>query len=435
MTKRQFKENLLRGRGCCMQALQEDRENYREVILWACSHSLAFDPQCEGSRAWYLYQFICCFPDKETFLTAAIDSFRHTRSNGNWKFLYLAELLNQFSLDGFSAAQQALWHKYEMLYAQLMKKKLSPGQHFPQRDDFEMLCIILAENKTAFIKIAEDIGRLYEKKSLYHAYDFLWLYDSRGRYYLTALVREAMKSRYLEKYLIISQEYEKVTENRKECRPQALPLTGVRLSLRLQRINDPEALLPYAEAYLGQSEPKARAEALTAFCRCPYPKDPLPIIKDAKSQYKSLNDAAWEALSNIRHPLVRKFALEELKGNPNAALPVLIKNYQEQDARLLEGHIQAIPVNFRDTTGWHGIHLYILSMKDDRQKAPASLLSHIYETTYCSCCREYTLYQMGKRRLLTNKLLQECLFDSNEEIRKYAKRILKRREKSTACNK
>lgn len=435
MTKKQFKENLLKGRGCCMQVLQENRESYQELILWACSHSLAFDPQCEGTRSWYLYQLICCFPDKESFLTVIIDSFRYTKSNGNWKFLYFAELLNQFLLEGFAAAQQALWDKYKMLYAELLRKKPYPRHHFPERDDFEMLCIVLSENKTAFIKIAEDIGRLYEKKSLYGASDFLWLYGSKGKHYLPALAKETAKSKYLEKYLITSQEYEKGLETPKKEERKNPPLTGVRLSVWLRRNKDPQILLPYIDAYLELHKPEERAKALSAFCRCPYPKDPSPIIKDTKSDCENLKSAAWEALSNIRHPLVREFALKELDKNPKKALPILIKNYQQEDAQLLENLVLAIPVNFRDTTGWHGIHLCILGMIDDNQKAPASLLSHIYKTTYCSCCRKYVLSQMGKRRLLTNDILRECLFDSNEEIRKYAKRFLNRREKSSTCHK
>ena len=58
-----------------------------------------------------------------------------------------------------------------------------------------------------------------------------------------------------------------------------------------------------------------------------------------------------------------------------------------------------------------------------------ALLWHIYETTYCSCCREYALLQMGKRRLLSAEILEECLLDSNDDIRKYAAKCLTRRHR------
>ena len=171
-----------------------------------------------------------------------------------------------------------------------------------------------------------------------------------------------------------------------------------------------------------------RAAALSAFFVCPYPGDPQPLLVDAKSSCEQLKEAAWRALSNLRHPAVRDFALAVLPEDSEAALPLLIKNYQEQDAPLLERLVTQIPVDFDETTGWHGIHLDVLNMVDDGLKAPAALLRHIYTTTYCSSCREHALRQMGKRRLLTDEILQECLFDSNSDICAYAERCLRRRK-------
>ena len=57
------------------------------------------------------------------------------------------------------------------------------------------------------------------------------------------------------------------------------------------------------------------------------------------------------------------------------------------------------------------------------------VLRLIYETTYCSNCREYALRQLGKRRALTDEIRRECLMDSNNDIRAYAKRLLAGRKK------
>ena len=43
----------------------------------------------------------------------------------------------------------------------------------------------------------------------------------------------------------------------------------------------------------------------------------------------------------------------------------------------------------------------------------------------------YALGQLGKRRNLTPELLEECLYDSNDEIRTYACRALNRRKRRT----
>ena len=52
-------------------------------------------------------------------------------------------------------------------------------------------------------------------------------------------------------------------------------------------------------------------------------------------------------------------------------------------------------------------------------------LEYMYENTLCSCCRESIVKEMGSRYMLTDRILEECLYDSNEEIREYVRSIIK----------
>ncbi len=77
---------------------------------------------------------------------------------------------------------------------------------------------------------------------------------------------------------------------------------------------------------------------------------------------------------------------------------------------------------------WHSFHSDIFEMFK-RKTAPKYLkaaLPIIYNTTRCSFCRKSALREMGRRRMLTEEILNECLYDCNEDIRKFAKRRLKR---------
>ena len=185
----------------------------------------------------------------------------------------------------------------------------------------------------------------------------------------------------------------------------------------------------YADAYLAQTNPEKRAAALQVFSHCPFPGDPSPILADTASSCEALQDAAWKALEHIRHPAVRDFVIALLEDNAPQALPVFITNYLPQDEPRLHRLVSGLQVDRTYSTNWHGIHLDILRMEDQGVKAPLSLLHLIYETTYCSNCREYALRQLGKRRALTGEMLVECLLDSNSDIRTYAKRLLARRKK------
>ena len=55
---------------------------------------------------------------------------------------------------------------------------------------------------------------------------------------------------------------------------------------------------------------------------------------------------------------------------------------------------------------------------------PTELLLYMYRNTLCSFCREYVVREMGRRRMLTQELLEEMQYDCNEDIRKYADKKL-----------
>ncbi len=79
-------------------------------------------------------------------------------------------------------------------------------------------------------------------------------------------------------------------------------------------------------------------------------------------------------------------------------------------------------------SSWHGFHSDIFEMfkRKNVPKYLKSALPIIYSTTRCSFCRKSALCEMGKRRMLTEEILNECLYDCNEDIRKFAKRRFKR---------
>lgn len=429
MTKKQFREALLRGQGRCVQAARTDPERYRSEVMWACSHVVAFDPQCEGCRSVFVYELIRCYEDKTPFLQVLMESLRHTKSDGRWKILYLAEVLSYFAMDGDQEAKEALWQKYEALYGTLLTKKHRPDGIFPERDDFENLCLVLGHQKTRLRRIVEDIGRLYRTKEFYDGDDFDWFYGSCAQRRLGTLKKWAEKSENITVFLRKQQEAKEAFEARIEMRKQnSATLNGWRLSRWLRKHNDENVLQVAVEDYRNAKDMDARAEALEAFSIYPFPGDPSPILEDAKSDHSKLKDAAWQALENIRHPRVRQFALERLDGDLEAVLPVFLTNYQPEDEQLLIRLVTSIPVDFACTTVWHGVFGDVLNMQDRGLKAPKAMLYHIYETSYCSCCREYALREMGKRRLLTDEILEECLLDSNDDIRAYAGKNLARRE-------
>ena len=434
MTKKEFKETMLRGLGRCVIAVKENPEKYRDIVLWACKRNIAYDAQCEGTRSWYVYTMVNAYSDKETFIDAAAEALQKYRSKNRgwtWDLLHLSELLMLFAMDGYECARQAVEEKYQELLATMFAYKRRPNRIFHERCDLEQLGVLLAVDKSSFLSIARDFGRLYREKKYMCDGDFDWFFLSKGGRYRKTMERIAQTEEDIACFL----QRECANETAcKELRQQRLAnktenLTGVGLSLWLARKADKETIEQYAVTYREQTQPNLRAEALKAFSCCAYPDDPCCIIEDTRSNCEELQNAAWRALENIRHPAVRQFALNNAsKGIRTLENFVLLaKNYMPEDEKMIEELLR----EFIAHKDWDCVHACGLAInqafnKDSGIPHPKHLLPILYEYTPCSCCRRDSLVNMSKHRMLTKEMLIECQFDSDEDIRRMAVKRLKK---------
>lgn len=416
MTITQFHNALLQGRGICILAVRSDPEAYREEVLWACRELTSFDTQCEGSKAWFIRELVRCYDDPAPFITAACDALRDCPSDRSWHAFCLMELLEWFFRDGHIQAWNALLRQYRKLYHQMLR--VGPPEddcYWAARDDYENLCVILSWCRDHFLEIAHDIGRLSLETEWLKEWEFDWLYCTKGKHYFRSLTKAAETDPYLAEYLRVHETAYQEFQAQRATRPRKrLP----------RKCADPERLNAAMECYLSAETPESRAEALDAFCWTAFPGDPSPIMKDADSDCEALRHAAWLALENIHHPSVREFALARLDSE-HEAFRVFAANYEKQDENRLMEKLLAEAVDFECNTWWHAYQMDVLDMA----RPPKSALQYIFDTTYCSCCRENALRSMGRRHMLTNELLEECQFDSNDDIRSYTRRALHRRKR------
>jgi len=418
MTTEQFHTALLQGRGTCYLAVRSDPEKYREEVLWACRELLAFDTQCEGSRAWLIYPLVCLYPDRTPFVRAACRALIDCPSDGSWRVSSLAELVELFFRDGDQDCWKALMKKYRQLYHQM--RHVGPPTdrvYWAERDDYERLCVILGWNREYCLDIARDIGQLSLETEWLKEYEFDWFCHRADRY-MRSLTRAAEKDPLLAEFLRV---HRKAQE---EYQAQWAKRRSPRLPWQCR---DEDRINAAVERYLSAVTPEEKADALDAFFWNPYPADPAPVIRDAQSDHELLRHRAWTALTNTRHRLVREFAISRLQTDEDA-FAALCTNYEKQDEALLLSHLKNQRIDFECTTNWHGDQLSVLRMDRQKPLAPRSALEFIFHSTYCSECRADALRQLGKRRMLTPALLEECRYDANDKIRAYARRALNRRK-------
>ena len=424
MTTTEFHNALLQGRGKCVLAVRENPDAYRDEVLWACRELVSFDTQCEGSKSWFIHEMVHCYPDRAPFVRAACEALIACPSDGSWHLHCLAELVERFFQDGHQEAWKALMKKYRMLYHQM--RHVGPPEdncYWAARDDYERLAVLFGWNREYCLDIARDMGRLALETEWLKDYDFFWFYDTKVRRYLRALTKAAEKDTELAEFYRVHETAYQVFHAQLAAR------RGKRKRLPTN-CNDPERINAALEAYRTAATDDEKAEALDAFFWFPYPDDPAPIIADAQSGHELLRRRAWNALRNTRHPAVREFAIAHLYDQVefNDAFRTFCTNYESRDEAVMLDYLHNQTIDLEDNIDWHWDQLSVLTMDKQKPLAPISALQFIFEHNYCSECRCDALRQLGRRRKLTRELLEECRFDSNDNIRTYARRALNRRK-------
>lgn len=427
MTKTEFKEAMRRGLGRCVRAVEREPEKYRDLVLWACRRDIADDAQIEGTRSWYVYTMARAYPDPTPFIHAAAEALRRYHPKGGWDLLHLSELLMFFAHDGYEEARRAVEEKYQQMLANLSARRRRPEGVFHAISDLEQLGLVLTCDRGSFLRIAGDFGRLYREKKFLYDGDFAWFFASRGERFRKTMESAARTDENIACFLRREEASLAAMESwRRNRKTETEALTGIRLSRRLANRGDREAIEKYAAAYRERTQPEERAKALEAFSCCPYPGDPRPILADAQSSCEPLRHAAFRALEQIRHPAVREFALGSER-TPEA-FAILMTNYRLDDAALVEEWLRAL-IARKDWDGVHAAGMAIRdAFKDSRVPNPRHLLPLLYEYNPCSYCREDTLIRMARYRMATEAIWEECLWDSNDDIRRRAEKRLRNRK-------
>lgn len=200
------------------------------------------------------------------------------------------------------------------------------------------------------------------------------------------------------------------------------PSSRVRFSRRAEN----EEKRKLAQEAIAEVNLDMKAELLSAFAFRDegFPLSHETIIEYSKSSHERLREVAFDILTSCQSEAVREYALSllnEEKYKPYA-LKMLLCNYTPSDKNLLLAELYKIKADYKDKSDWHSIGAKILSVCDKNVKLPKEFFIYVYETTLCSCCREYAIRALSKHHQLTREIIEECRYDSNYDISKYINR-------------
>lgn len=443
MTKVQFKEAFRRGLGSAFIELKscDSRSKYKDIVLWSCLHNTCYDMQCEGGRGIYLYEAICLFEDKSFFEAQIITHFKKKKLD-TWMFDQYCDLLFQFARDGSMKARSALYEKYNTLFAILTKMR-KRGIIWTERDNFEWLCVWLTslDGFREYKKIVVQVGEYYLRAKETNTFYLDWFYGNSKNKFGEKRVDNYLRSTAVKSNAVAAFLKEIVSFETHKSGAVAVPTleelieashepSGYRsrgIALRFARTASVAELTELAQIAVEESNPTTKLVLLWPFRKKPFPLDERYIFELAENGNQSIRNIAFEMMQHLSSNRIHDYAkmlIKEENEIPNA-LSLLCYSYTPKDEKLLTECVKCLPVTYDDGS-WHGVFMDVEDLLDKRScKFEPSLFLHMYQQTLCSSCRARLVQSMFKRKILPYRILEECLYDSYEDTRKFAARKLK----------
>lgn len=459
MTQTRFRHDLRRGLGSCPLALErcDSIEASRSELLWGLQHALAYDAQCEGTRAIYYFDMIRRFSNWAEFHALAAAGAKRNLKDPGWRFFHFAELLALMAGAGYEPARETMEELYALLLGAIDRGHLSQNSIWPCMDNFSRVCVSMltnalhtqAERERFYLRVLADYGRILARKGDLGAHgEDEWFESVAEEYIGVERIRELLAletgdpdiARYLQNRMRLHANWEaRRAEAMRETaqsiydklRGGAVPGRELPLLLlrRVEREQGEGEIKKLARLYAEEKREELRQAILRLFragsCIAAFDEDGVSqLLRDAESDNEALRGEALRVLGELRHERVRDYALSRLERNRRDAdaLTMLLYNFRPGDGKRLIPLVKRVSLNEHDGD-WHGVFTAVRDLiersSDADRELSAALLPYIYREGYCSCCRLHTLELMQLRGLLTPEIIEECRFDCYLEIREF----------------
>ncbi len=411
----EFNQWLQKGLGRAVLHLRtHDPAPYREAVLYACTHDLTYDAQCESDRGIYLLDLIDGIGDQDFFRSGLLEALSTPpRDPEKFDLGQTIELARNFAEKGDDEIKQAMYRavadaRFEqepIYYEDLIKLDGLPA------------LVIAAENSLSTLR--ED--NLWQVGSLVTA-----LQDRDGLEAANDAIRRAERewprlAQMLERRRLYESRFEP-RKNQKRLDYAALKemiaeKPGTMLYPGWGRTATAEELDVAASDLISERDDSRLLAYLRIFWFQRFPGLIPRLLELAESNNVRLAPFSVRVLSQLTNLAIRDLGLRLLDspGRHGDGVELLVNNYKPGDFQLMEARI-AEPMQVDDL---HSIEIGVRHMASahHQREAERSLLL-LYENGPCSLCRCGLAEELIALGCLPDWMREECRYDSYTETRK-----------------
>jgi hypothetical protein len=419
----EFQRILEIGLGRAITFLEEhDAAPYRDAILRACVHNMAYDPQVEGSRAQYMFEIVQRTGEEAFYRDGILAALMP--ASDEWDAHQLFDLARMFAQAGDERARQAMYDKFA---------RDDTEEHFTGAE-----ALIQLDGLPGLLYVANRIGEtmlagpdIWEDDYLVNVAEERCGKEEIRRALAEAQAGNPSISAYVNALEASRAQMAASAGGRRDVMKlgydqikQAIAEHGsrkIRIPLTRWGRQANEADVTRAAADLLAEEDDDRLVAyLRLFGRRRFPLDPGRLLNLTRHPNDRLAGAAFKALSQIADPGVRAFALDLLSDNrvqgdrKGQAVGLLISNYEAGDVE----RIRQFLVEARDKVAYHSIGLDVLDVFEAHPVSEAvPILRTLYQRGPCSNCRMRSVELLHALDQVPGWMLKECSYDANLDTR------------------
>lgn len=159
-------------------------------------------------------------------------------------------------------------------------------------------------------------------------------------------------------------------------------------------------------------------QLLRFFWKHDFPGAPDFLISIARRPDARIANSALNALSRIRHPDVRSFALELMSERQRASdgIRLLARNWQADDLSKLEAALASVGEDEHEVHDITSHMPEVLVRVHPGSCSPASLLLEVYERNPCTTCRIDVIKALAHHGCVPEWLAEEFQFDAEPRV-------------------
>ena len=410
--KKRFRQSIKQGTGEAYLLLKKYPQlNVVKDIVHASTHNLAYDSQCEPSRAVYLYAIICLSEYKEEIVDTMLAELLR-RKKGTDDLEQMFGIAVCCVKEGNEAARKIIYKRFE--------KNLLRGYDYRGNN-----ALITLDGVDGILRIANLIGRILERDP------DDWEDGSREDYFqkehleidvYKTLRKAAGKDPYIKIYL---------DSIRATKRLRAKQVAHVKYTYayikelidagkqklvisRAGRYVTDDEVHRLAIDFMKEQDAAKQELYMRVFARRQFPLGYKPLLQLIKANNNTKpQDLVFftvQALAQFRNKEIRTFAEEQIlrPRNGRKFLPLLIANYKKGDGGQLSNIIRLA----RKQDDLHNVAADVIEIyQANPAKECRKPLEAIYDRLVCSLHREDLVKILSDNKVLSKKIKDEIAYD------------------------